>query len=404
MVLPASVSLRRLISADRQPATVIGRALPTLVDGLETQMDQYLLDHFTHRVSRILTLFDDESNPFHDFLLPLAMRHRAMMHALLALSSSHLANTNGHPDYEHAQGHHLSEALSTLRIGLREEGADSNYAATALILCLDSIAKGDTSGSYRPHLEAARHMLARENSQEDANLHSFLYEFFAYHDVASSITIMNNTRPGACLDDFPAVPRFMQPEAGAMLGVVDGLFGHLSKITVLRRHIRERRASGVLPAVDYKTLVQAVAIDKEIRQWEPAQPPNTVRYVAAQLYRHCTWVYLYRTTMPSEPAQKILDAVEYGLDCMRLLPEQSGTQSNLLLPLFLLGCAAFDPKQRPEISRRFVGLHGWSGLGNILPAHEVVKKIWELMDARDEEASWDWESLMVRLGYDFLVT
>lgn len=394
-----------MLSAGRQAANAISRALPTLVDGLETRLDQFLLDHFTHRVSRILTLFDDESNPFHDYLLPLAMRHRAMMHALLALSSSHLANTSsGHrPDYEHAQGHHLSEALSTLRIGLREEGADNNYAATALILCLDSIAKGDTSGSYRPHLEAARHMLAREKSQEDVNLHRFLYEFFAYHDVASSITIMNTTRPGACLDDFP-VPAFMQPEAGAMLGVLDGLFGHMSKITVLRRHIRERRATGATPVVDYKTLGRAVAIDQEIRQWEPAQPPGTVRYVAAQLYRQCTWVYLYRTTMPSAPAEKILNAVESGLDFMRLLPEQSGTQSNLLLPLFLLGCAAFDPKQRPEISHRFEGLHEWSGLGNILPAHEVVKKIWELMDAKDEEASWDWESLMVRLGYDFLVT
>ncbi|KAF8537395.1 fungal-specific transcription factor domain-containing protein [Trichophaea hybrida] len=371
----------------RQAATVISRSLPTLVDGLETRMDQYLLDHFTHRVSRILTLFDDESNPFHDYLLPLAMRHRALMHSLLALSSSHLANTNGHhPDYEHAQG------------------ADSNNAATALILCLDSIAKGDTSGEYRPHLDAARHMLGVDESQDDIRLRRFLYEFFAYHDVASSITIVGSSRPGSFLDDYPVPAFIMQPEAGAMLGVLDGLFRHMSKITVLRNQIRERRAKGIKPSVDYKTLGQAVAIDNEIHEWQPAQPPNTARYVAAQLYRQCTWVYLYRTIMPSEPSPKILNAVESGLEFMRLLPEQSGTQSILLMPLFLLGCAAFNPDQRPEISQRFRGLHEWSSLGNILPAHEVVQKIWSLMDAGDEEATWDWERLMVQMGFDFLVT
>jgi hypothetical protein len=391
-----------LTFAARQAANAISRSLPTLVDGVESRMDHFLLDHFTNRVSRILTLFDDDSNPFHDFLLPLAMRHRAMMHSLLALSSSHLANANGqHPDYRNAQGHHLNEALSSLRVGLNDEGPDSSSVATALILCLDSIAKGDTTGEYRPHLEAARHMLGTDTSAEDIPLRRFLYEFFAYHDFANSVTILNRTP--ASLDQFKVPAFIMQPEAGALLGVLDGLFTHMSKITLLRNHIRQRRAQG-LEAVDHKLLTQAVAIDHEIHEWEPSQPPNSVRYIAAQLYRQTTWVYLYRTMMPSAGSPKILKAVQSGLEFLRLLPEQAGTQSILLMPLFLLGCAAFDPAQRPEISQRFTGLHEWSGLGNIIPAHDVVKKIWELMDAGDEGASWDWERLIQQMGYDFLVT
>jgi hypothetical protein len=74
------------------------------------------------------------------------------------------------------------------------------------------------------------------------------------------------------------------------------------------------------------------------------------------------------------------------------------------MPLFILGCAAFVPSQRPEISRRFQGLHEYSRLGNIVTAHEVVKKIWELMDQGDEEKSWDWEKIIKEMGYDFLVT
>jgi hypothetical protein len=51
-----------------------------------------------------------------------------------------------------------------------------------------------------------------------------------------------------------------------------------------------------------------------------------------------------------------------------------------------------------------IGVHEYSRLGNIVTAHEVVKKIWELMDQGDEEKSWDWEKIIKEMGYDFLVT
>lgn len=384
-------------------ASSIGRSLPTLIDGVVTQMDHFLLDHFTRRVSRILTLFDDDNNPFHDYLLPLAIRHRSLMHSLLALSSSHLSNTRGpHPDYQYqdSQYHHLTEALSSLRISLND-GSDSSYAATALVLCLGSICKGDTSGEYKPHLDAARHMLGSSLNQYDIPLLRFLYEFLAYHDVANSVTILN--RPINFIDNYPLPAYIMQPDSAALLGVLDGLFSHMSKITSLRKQIRERRETKIEPATDYKMLTHAVAIDTKIREWEPAQPLGTPRYIAAQLYRQCTWVYLFRTIQPSQRSPKIQKAVGDGLEFLRMLPENSNTQSILLMPLFLLGCAAFDPAQRPEISQRFDGLHEWSGLRNIIPAHEVVKEVWKLMDSNDD-ASWDWEMIIQEMGYDFLVT
>ncbi|CCX05347.1 fungal-specific transcription factor domain-containing protein [Pyronema domesticum] len=399
-----SSSGESLSFAVRRAASVISRSLPTLIDGLQTPMDQHLLDHFTHRVSRILTLFDEESNPFHDYLLPLAMHNSALMHALLALSSSHLAGADGkREDYTHARDRHFGEAVSSLRICLDKDGADSLNAATALVLCLDSIARGDTGGQYRDHLNGARHMLCIE-SQDDISLRRFLFEFFAYHDVASSLTRMGAESPGSCLDDY-AVPAYIaEPQAGAMLGVLDGLFRHMSQVTILRNQIRHRRINGEIPHVDYKILMQSLPIDQEIRDWKPNQPPNTVRYIAAQFYRQAAWVYLYRTVMPSARTEKIITAVDDGLQLLRLLPEQSGTQSILLMPLFIIGCAAFAQSQREEISQRFRGLYDWSGLGNILHAHTVVERVWELMDEGNEEASWDWERLMSDMKVDILVT
>ncbi|PUU72698.1 fungal-specific transcription factor domain-domain-containing protein [Tuber borchii] len=381
--------------------------LPCLIDGIETRIDRVLLDHFVRNVSRILTLFNDNTNPFQEMLLPLALQNRGLMHSLLCLSGSHLSNTD--PTYSMAQHHHFGMAMQFLRNDPVLTGqiaiAGDPTIATTLILCLNSICKGDTEGEYRPHLDAARHMLSSATSAEGRSntFSNFLYEFFMYHDVINSVTTLDR-RPILLMENYTLPAFIIQPEAGALLGVLDGLFGYLSKITLLRDQIRTRKANGEHPSVDYEVLSQAVAIDSEIREWVPAQVPESHRYIAAQLYRQSTWVYLYRTIMPSTANPKIQLAVEEGLQYLRHLPENSGTQSILLMPLFILGCAAFDPSQRPEISRRFQGLHEYSRLGNIVTAHEVVKKIWELMDQKDEEKSWDWEKIIKEMGYDFLVT
>ena len=73
------------------------------------------------------------------------------------------------------------------------------------------------------------------------------------------------------------------------------------------------------------------------------------------------------------------------------------------MPLFLLGCSAFDPEQRPEIETAFAALQEYSNLGNIPYAKEVVETVWQMMDAGDEE-SWDWETIILKKGWDFLIT
>ena len=73
------------------------------------------------------------------------------------------------------------------------------------------------------------------------------------------------------------------------------------------------------------------------------------------------------------------------------------------MPVFLLGCAAFDRSQRPCIEMAFEGLQSYRNSGNIRHAHTVVQGIWQMMDREDED-SWDWETLMERMGLDFLIT
>ena len=188
-----------------------------------------------------------------------------------------------------------------------------------------------------------------------------------------------------------------------MVGVLDGLFKYINKITARRDNIRARKAEGLRPPVPYESLAVAVKIDAEIRNWDPNQEPQTSRWIAAQLYRQCTWLYLYRTIQASKPSANLAAAVDVGLEYLRMMPSGESTQCILLLPLFILSCAAFQEKQRPELENAFDNLQAYSNLGNIKPARRVVHRVWEMMDAGDE-MSWDWETIMADMGIDLLIT
>ena len=119
--------------------------------------------------------------------------------------------------------------------------------------------------------------------------------------------------------------------------------------------------------------------------------------------RQATWVYLYRTTKDSKPHPFIKSAVDDGIRYINELPAEGWVQSNVLLPLFLIGCAAFEEEQRVEIDRAFTGLIACTGLGNIGFAKEVVDEVWSRMDKGDTD-SWDWEKIIHARGWDFLAT
>ncbi|KAI9801718.1 MAG: hypothetical protein M1833_002400 [Piccolia ochrophora] len=397
-------NLARAIRAGARPAP-----LPLLVDGIETETDRLFLSHFVHDVSLKLTLINDEKNPFKQMLLPMAMQHSGLMHSLLCLAASHLLNA-GNSAYKERQSYHYESALRKLRTdrmmeaqfqGRRSEALDDPTVATTLCLCLESIVTGDTMGQSQVHLDAACHMLRSQKSSHQA-FGEFIVEFFTYHDVASSLTSLDR-RPLLLTEDFTLPEFIVQPEAGSFLGVLDGLFGYISRITRARDRIRHRRNNNIEPWVDYETLNEAVDLDSGIRDWNAAQHEDPQRFTAAQLYRQCTWIYLYRTIMPSRPNEKIRGVVDEGLAYLRQLPPNASTQSILLMPVFLLGCAAFLPEQRPDIRRAFGTLKRYSNLGNIKPAREVVEQVWLKMDKGDE-SSWDWESLIQELGWNFFVT
>jgi hypothetical protein len=383
--------------------------LPPLMGGVENDVDRMLLQHFVSRASAVLSLHEDQStNPFTKILLPMALQHEGLMHSVLCLSASHLCSLSPSKDYEDRQVFHRGKALHLLNQDLQRQKAgeggvmvyEDYNVAQILVHLLHSICDGNTSGEYRMHMIAAK-QIAMTQKLSSPEFQSLFDEFFYYHWIASEITSLDGAEV-PMMENF-SLPFAINPETAALIGVSDGLFGYISKISNLRRRLRSRIDDHLEPTMDYEALLAAHAIDTGLRSWACPQSPGTPRYTISMLYRQATWVYLYRTTKDSQPHPYIKAAVDDGIKYINELPAEGWIQSNVLLPLFLIGCAAFEQEQRIEINRAFSGLMACTGLGNITSAKEVVDRIWELMDAGDPE-SWDWEKIINQKGWDFLAT
>ena len=73
---------------------------------------------------------------------------------------------------------------------------------------------------------------------------------------------------------------------------------------------------------------------------------------------------------------------------------------------------AIDGKPDDEEYIQSVGVKGgrWLGSDRVedwdewKQAFKIVEQVWEMMDEGREEETWDWESIIARRGWDFLVT
>ncbi|KAJ5751639.1 hypothetical protein N7520_008556 [Penicillium odoratum] len=412
--LEARTDQTRHLAVRTQSLVTVPRNLPFLIDGIETEIDRRFLDHFVYGFSRVLTLINDDSNPFKEILLPMATQHRGLMHSLMCLSGSHLSGLDPEPKLRERKYYHFHRAIQDLKENITASSAatpqseedqqllvEDPIIASTIALSLNTICEGETSGEYRPHMDAARYLLVSQQPRNE-KFRQFIVEFFQYHDISNALTSLDR-RP-ALLQGDKRMPDFVPgASAGMFLGVFDGLFNYISQVTQLRDRIRQRFNEGYEPAVDYQTLSEAVQVDTAIRNWKTSHEEDSSNWCLAQLYRQSTWVYLFRTIRPSRPSDKIAQVVDDGLAYLDRLPQDAGAYSIVLMPLFLLGCSAFLTEQRERIKKGFESLKAYSNLRNIEPAFKVVSRVWEIMDTKMED-SWDWERIISDMNMDFLIT
>jgi hypothetical protein len=399
--------------------------LPPVIHGVDTLGDRIFFQHYVHRLSAVLTVEGPTKNAFKDMLLPMAVKHLGLMHSILALSSSNIdyqtpygraiLDKNPQENEDSLQvraAFHREEALKEFCADIERQNSGGVENAILSVrygqmLCfvVQGLAEGRAGGEHRVHLQGYQKLI-QESPPEEGPFMEFIKEYFQFHISLDELIGPPGTT--AIAYDWSRPTNIIQPDAARLLGVQDNLFVCMSKITSIRNTIRLNMEIGADPVVDYTSLYRAAEIDAEIREWEPSWPERDNRGLASLLYKQMMWVYLWRTIYPPTvaswiPDTKIVQAVNDGLELLARVPPKDTSQTLLLAPTFIIGCAAFDVPQREPIRKSIATIREYTNLKNADRALEVLEEVWKLMDLRDER-SWDWQLIAHSMDLDFLAT
>jgi hypothetical protein len=405
--------------------------LPAIIPGVETPDDRIFLNHYIARLSLIFTVERECDNAFRKILLPYGNQFVGVMHSLLSLAGSHLESLDysspyvvqllrDHPEVDASTlqqrfEFHKEQALKAV------QGPQSPEAIYGQMICLVlltlAIKPGEPSGEHHLHLQAYRKIRAENPPCANEEAEKFFHEFFHYHISLKQISCLPKKED--IIDDLDLPNTVYHPSAVRLLGVFDGLFIYMSQITSIRNKIRENLQNGVEPAFhsDYADYWRAAEIDAGIKEWTPAWPEGDPRDLAGRLYRQMLWIYLFRTTNPPSscatspssprpkftPDPRIRQAVNDGIRLLSLVPPNDPSQTLVLAPAFVIGCAAFEPEQRVEIRKAIGAVKRYMGYTNSDVALQVLEKVWGYMDEGNPK-SWDWQQVAADMGMDFLAT
>ncbi|KAL2194808.1 fungal-specific transcription factor domain-containing protein [Corynascus similis CBS 632.67] len=311
-----------------------------LFHGLETAEDRIFWKHYNEHLSAVLTVESEHKNAFKDMMIPIAVKHRGLMHSILSLASKHI-------DYETPYGINIlknnpNTTVETLkqrslyhhdqaRVNLYRDIEASREAPHTVdkvmiearygqMLCflLEALVEGNSRSEHRPHLQAYCNLIS-SSPPEDSPFLSFIAEFFQYHIFAAELIPGPNGHTARRLEPIPLMPSMHQPR---LLGVADGLLDYLSQITDIRNTIRGKMMAQLDLAVDYQVLYQGSAIDGAIRDFKTYWPPGDSRQQVTLLYKQMLWIYLNRTvhlpssTPPSMASSAVsLPSSAHGYPC-----------------------------------------------------------------------------------------
>jgi hypothetical protein len=189
--------------------------------------------------------------------------------------------------------------------------------------------------------------------------------------------------------------------------MAEGTFAQLLRITRLRNQIRTSRNTSPLDSKwKYQEQFEAASIEGAIDKRMPAWPMENPYELLKPLYNLMALIYLYRTMhLPEEtnwgPNSDLLRCVDDAIKLLRLVDPSSGLQTFLLMPTFIIGCAAFEVRQRQEVRTAVKRIKSYRGFKNADSTLAVLEQVWRLMDAKDP-ISWDWEYIAHHMGCDDL--
>lgn len=194
--------------------------------------------------------------------------------------------------------------------------------------------------------------------------------------------------------DFP--PRLSHDTRELSFAVLEPELMDIFKHTwYLRQYVRQRRSHGMDIWWDHIMLNDCYGIENVLHTWSSRYEPGSVYYPASMLYKHVLWLYFNRSIQPSLATTGFRAVVDDGLHYLQALEKLLGNvdRSFLLVPIFLLGTTAFEPRQRGIVFRALERVDPGHHANVFAHAMQILELLWTMMDDGRAGATWDWERL-----------
>ncbi|RGP78952.1 hypothetical protein FLONG3_2857 [Fusarium longipes] len=342
--------------------------------------DQVLSEHLAIRVPGL----DD---PFRELILPLAYRHRGILHALLGFSSCHMYNN----------GTYVGQDLVTLSIGfrlsairsvaslLRKEQVsaltrteEENLLAMVLLLVLHDICESGVS-THGAHLTGVSFLCKRMARVEEITTRSkttiFLISALSWLDVlrgfsgAEKLSYLEDVRE--CVRDHGSL------SLQTLVGCPSAIFIKIGQVLESGKSY----VAGNLPLETFQKLLDNA--EMFLRDWVSGQAVYPTAHSEwrqlAEAYRHACLLRIVRFPDPfaiSCDDPRIKTSVVAILDICASMPPDSVFYKRLLFPLFLAGADTCSTHQMHYSSLCMNGIKRSTGFQH--PAMtEVLAKVWE---------------------------
>ncbi|CAF3476078.1 unnamed protein product [Fusarium graminearum] len=363
-----------------------------------------LLQHYICSTASRLTTA--KGNVYLSLVIPFAEQHWDIMHAILAISASHLSYTD--PAYVYPAKSHYAVALraaknhiTTVSHGEREEAI--RLLVLLVLLCHFESVDGDMRGAIQVHLAACRHLLKLVYDsfhRHDEEIVAFIAEQYLYFStVACNIGL---DEKGICSTTMASEDPYQDgiylllkrsSVSGFLFGTSVDLFRLIPSVVHLGRCDRSDPAKA---RHDDPALREAFrGLEISVLAWSPdslengsAAAPSTevspMDYKGGLILQRALLILL-RVALhgPGRPHGHILvevnELIGNFMACLRSIPLNSLTWTNLLWAVLTAGSCLQKAEDRKFLRDSMMALgHKMHTLSSVL---HVLSWVWEASDS-----------------------
>ncbi|EXL86527.1 hypothetical protein FOPG_02068 [Fusarium oxysporum f. sp. conglutinans race 2 54008] len=374
-----------------------------------------MLRYYTVTLAFLLTT-NLENNCFLSVILPMAFECPALMYAVSAWASSHLAlrDEKFRADSLRHRGHALAQLQKSMK---QSELSTEMCLAVTMVLCsMESIS--EATDAWYPHLTGAAAALAWQSEGSLAVVDPkqavqatfegrWLLRNFAYHDIMMSVSM--DCRPlvrgfyWASEDDTLADPYF---------GFASRILYLISETSILNADFAEAKLGSQTRG--YSFAERSQKIESELQSWVcPSGHDDSPLALLGEAYRNAALIHLYRTlaryinSYSDILKAKLKACVESICKLSRQVSEGCLVECTLLFPLFIAGGEAHETSEIEIIREKLGEMIKWRKFRNVEACLDVLDEVWRRrMDGsrREDQDKVDWLDVVKQRGWKLSIS